>query len=524
MKMRTSGHVGWKLPLTMSRAKLPADADPVVTLAEDIGAFTADPLGYAMYAFDWGEGDLAQMDGPRAWQRAVMVQIGAHLSDPGRRFQPLRIARASGHGIGKSALIGMLVKWALDTCPDTRVIVTANTEAQLRTKTGPELAKWARLALTSDWFRDSATAMVSTMGGHDKSWRCDLVTWSENNTEAFAGLHNQGKRIVLVFDEASGIADKVWEVALGALTDADTEIIWLAFGNPTHASGAFRECFGRYRALWCAAQIDAREVEGTNKRYLDELVRTFGVDSDVVRVRVRGQFPSASAMQFIGQTEIEGAQAREIALMAGGEPVIFGVDCARYGDDESVLAIRCGVDARSRPWQAWRGTDAMSLAGDIALAAQRWQPDAIMVDAGNIGAAIVDRLRQLVGDVPVIEVWFGGAGRDAELEPGVAVHTANKRAEIWARMRAWLRRGAIPDHPRLRDDLAGPTYGFAADDTRVRLERKVDMKKRGLPSPDWADALACTFAEAVLPRRMPNWLDPERVAALRDEDRYTELD
>jgi hypothetical protein len=503
---------------------LPADTDPTLVLAGDIGAFTADPLAYALYAFGWGEGDLADMAGPRDWQRAVMTDIRDHLSDPARRFQPLRIARASGHGIGKSALIAMLIKWALDTCPDTRVIVTANTEAQLRTKTAPELAKWARLALTSAWFRQSATAMISTMPGREKSWRCDLVTWSEGNTEAFAGLHNQGKRIVLVFDEASGIADKVWEVALGALTDADTEIIWLAFGNPTHATGAFRECFARHRALWRTAQIDARDVEGTNKTYLDELVRTFGEGSDVARVRVRGQFPSASAMQFIGQHEIEVAQARDIPVLAGGEPVIFGVDCARFGDDESVLAIRCGSDARSRPWQAWRGTDAMHLAGDIALATQKWQPDAIMVDAGNIGAAIVDRLRQLVGDVPVIEVWFGGEGRDAELEPGVAVHTANKRAEIWTRMRAWLRRGAIPDGPRLRDDLAGPTYGFAADDTRIRLERKADMKRRGLPSPDWADALACTFAEVVLPRKLPNWLDPDRVATMRDDDRYTELD
>jgi hypothetical protein len=500
------------------------DADAVLALADDIGAFTADPLGYAMYAFAWGEGDLAGIAGPRVWQRAVMAEIRDHLSVPETRFQPLRIARASGHGIGKSALIGMLIKWALDTCPDTRVIVTANTEAQLRTKTAPELAKWARLALTARWFHNSATAMISTMPGRGTSWRCDLVTWSEHNTEAFAGLHNLGKRIVLVFDEASGISDKVWEVALGALTDAETEIIWLAFGNPTHATGAFRECFGRQRALWRTAQIDARDVEGTNKTYLDELVRTFGADSDLARVRVLGRFPAANATQFINQRDIELAQARAIPVLAGGEPVIFGVDCARYGDDESVLAIRCGNDARSRPWQSWRGADAMALAGDIALAAMKWQPDAIMVDAGNIGAAIVDRLRQLVGDMPVIEVWFGGEGRDAELEPGVAVHTANKRAEIWTRMRAWLRRGAIPDGPRLRDDLAGPNYSFAADDTRVQLERKADMKRRGLPSPDWADALACTFAETVLPRSLPNWLDPDRVAAVRADSRYTELD
>jgi hypothetical protein len=229
-------------------------------LAKDIGALACDPYRYALYAFPWGTGELAGITGPRVWQREVMQDIGNHLSDASTRCTPLRIARASGHGIGKSALIAMLVKWALDTCPDTRVIVTANTEQQVLTKTSPELAKWCRLAITSDWFAPNKTSIVSSVKGHENAWRADLVTWSENNTEAFAGLHNQGKRIVLVFDEASGIADKVWEVALGALTDENTEIIWLAFGNPTLNTGAFRECFGRHRNLWRTAQIDSRTV------------------------------------------------------------------------------------------------------------------------------------------------------------------------------------------------------------------------------------------------------------------------
>jgi hypothetical protein len=326
---------------------------------------------------------------------------------------------------------------------------------------------------------------------------------------------------VLIFDEASGIADKVWEVALGALTDADTEIIWLAFGNPTLNTGAFRECFGKHRNLWRTAQIDSRTVEGTNKAYLQELVDTYGENSDIAKVRVRGMFPSASSMQFIALGDVEAAQAREIPHGLPTDPIVFGVDCARFGDDESVLAIRRGRDARSLPWKSWGNTDAMTLAGDIALEAGRYHPDAIFVDAGNIGAAVVDRLRQLLPDVPVIEVWFGGKGRDAELEPGVTVPTADKRAEMWTRMRAWLRSGAVPDKDRLRDDLIGPTYAFAADDTRVKLERKPDMKKRGLPSPDWADALACTFAEPVMPRALPGYLDPDNYGGARD--RYEEL-
>lgn len=491
-------------------------------IAREIFECSRDPLQYAQIAFPWGQGELAGIMGPRQWQADVLEEIGTHLQNEETRCQPLRIARASGHGIGKSALISMVVKWALDTMPGTRIIVTANTESQLLTKTSPEIAKWARLAITSDWFKPNATSIASTSPGQDKAWRADLVTWSDNNTEAFAGLHNQGKRIVLIFDEASGISDKVWEVALGALTDENTEIIWLAFGNPTLNTGAFRECFGKHRALWRTKQIDSRTVEGTNKAYLQEICDTYGEDSDIAKVRVRGMFPSSSSMQFIPLDLVEGAQVRDVGVGLGSDPVIFGVDCARFGDDHSTLAIRCGRDARTRPWKRWNSMDSMTLAGDIALEADRWKPDMIFVDAGNVGAAVVDRIRQLRPDTPVTEVWFGGEGRDAELEPGVKVRTANKRAEMWTRMRSWLRGGCIPEDEQLRDDLIGPMYSFAADDTRVLLERKKDMKKRGLASPDDGDALACTFAEPVMPRMVPGYLNPDNYGE-QGSDRYAEL-
>ena len=496
--------------------------DPRLDLADDIGSYTHDPYRYALYAFPWGVGELKDSPAPRTWQREVMEEIRDHLINPATRFTPLRIARASGHGIGKSALIAMLTKWALDTCPDTRIVTTANTEGQLLTKTSPEIAKWARLAITRDWFKPNATSLVSTMPGRDKSWRADLVTWSDNNTEAFAGLHNQGKRIVLIFDEASGISPKVWEVALGALTDENTEIIWLAFGNPTLNTGSFRECFGKQRNLWKTDQIDSRTVEGTNKAYLQEIIDTYGLDSDVARVRVLGQFPNASSMQFIASDTVEAARERPEMPGLTSDPVIFGVDCARFGDDDSVLAIRCGRDARTRPWKTWSTTDAMTLAGDIALQAEQYKPDAIFVDAGNIGAAVVDRLRQLIEPRLVHEVWFGGKGRDAEWN-GAKVRVANKRAEMWSRMREWLKGSMVIDSQRLQDDLIGPEYGFNTDQAII-LERKEDMKKRGLSSPDWADALACTFAEPVMPREMPSYLDARNYGSKDSaEDLYAEL-
>jgi hypothetical protein len=498
--------------------------DPEIALAQRIGEFRFDPLGHARFAYQWGSPPLANVNGPRQWQCDVLDQIGEHLRNPATRHQPCRIARASGHGIGKSALIGMVVKWALDTCIKTKVMITANTESQLLTKTSPEIQKWSNLSITSDWFKPTATALISTMPGCAAEWRADLNTWSATNTEAFAGLHNEGKRLVLIFDEASGIHAKVWEVALGALTDADTEIIFLAFGNPTLNTGAFREIFGKHRALWNAKQIDSRTVEGTNKAYLQELVDTYGLESDIVRVRVLGQFPSASSMQFIGSDVVAEARTRELGQTLGTDPVIFGVDCARFGDDHSTLAIRCGRDARSRPWKRWHHTDAMTLAGDIALEAQRWKPDAIFVDAGNIGAAVIDRLRQL-GIENVFEVWFGSTRvREANWIGNARVRVGNKRAEMWTNMRHWLGGGCIPDEQGLEDDLVGPEYGFNGDQA-VMLEEKKHMKARGLASPDDADALACTFAEPVQPRELPGYLDPSRYRDQRrgDEDIYGEL-
>ncbi|WP_052215672.1 terminase [Sphingomonas sp. ERG5] len=470
--------------------------------------FARDPLLHARFAYSWGEGALTGVTGPRKWQREVMEVIKTHLENPATRHTPCRIARASGHGIGKSALIAMLVKWGLDTGIDTRIVITANTENQLLTKTAPELAKWSNLSLTRDWFRTHATALVSTSPGHDKSWRADLVTWSLTNTEAFAGLHNQGKRLILIFDEASGIPARVWEVALGALTDDATEILFLAFGNPTSNSGPFRDCFGAHRHLWNTAQIDSRSVEGTNKAYLDELVATYGADSDIVRVRVRGQFPSASSMQFIASALVDAARVRDFHNLVS-DPIIFGLDCARFGDDHSTLAIRCGRDARSRSWQRWRQTDAMTLAGDVALAAQTHRPDAIFVDAGNIGAAVIDRLRQL-GVENVHEIWFGARGEDAAWSGDMRVKTANKRSEMWTNMRGWLESGAIPDDDALATDLTGVEYGYAADQVSILLEKKQHMKARGLASPDDADALALTFAAPVMPRATLMWPDAQR--------------
>lgn len=150
---------------------------PEEQLIEDIAVFTHDPLGYALYAFPWGEEgtELAHATGPRQWQADAFREIRDHLQNPETRYQPLMLARASGHGIGKSAFISMLINWGMSTCEDCKVVVTANTDNQLRTKTWPEIIKWSNLAITKDWFTCTATAMYSNDPGHDKLWRADAI-------------------------------------------------------------------------------------------------------------------------------------------------------------------------------------------------------------------------------------------------------------------------------------------------------------------------------------------------------------
>ena len=277
---------------------------------------------------------------------------------------------------------------------------------------------------------------------------------------------------------------------------------------------------------WTHRLIDSRTVKRTNKEQLDKFIRDYGEDSDFVRMRILGQFPRAGSSQFIGSDVVQAARRREAVPMLS-DPIIFGVDCARFGDDHSTLAIRRGRDARSLEWKRWYDQDAMTLAGDIALEARRWQPQAIFIDADNIGAAVIDRLRQLnVSNVH--EVWFDGKGRDATWAGDTRVKTQNKRAEMWTTMRAWLATGAIPDSDDLEADLTGPEYGYGADQVSIQLEKKSDMKSRGMPSPDDGDVLALTFAEFVAPNdgfmQVGSYGVPDLPEFQRKpQDRYAEL-
>ncbi len=460
----------------------------------DLARYSRDPLGYCLW--NWPNADLRQ------WQVEYFETLGRQLrGDP---YNPVQLARASGHGIGKSACNAMLINWAIETCEMTRGAVTANTDTQLRTKTWPEVTKWHDTSLVTrllpSEFKATATALHHVK--YERTWRIDAVPWSEHNTEAFAGLHNEGHRLLVVFDEASGIADKVWEVTEGALTDANTEIVWSVMGNPTKTTGRFRECFGRMAHRWDHKNIDSRSVDGTNKRQIQKWVDDYGEDSDFVRVRVRGMFPRASSQQFIDSEIVSEAMLRE-AYTGLRDPLIMSIDIARGGADNCVICYRRGLDAKSIPWVVIPGSQArnsekfVAKVVDLATTDDRFKkPDAIIVAETGIGGPILDRLRGLLGDdAQVYGVQFGGASPRSNL--------ANMRSYIWWQMRDSLRMGlAIPNDPLLEAELTAPEF-FHNKQDRVILESKEDMAERlpELGSPDRADALAISFAYNIQPRQ-----------------------
>lgn len=464
-----------------------------------LASYERRPLEFVYFAFPWGEpGELEFARGPESWQVELLTDLQNGLITVD---QAIQLARTSGHGIGKSALVAWIIIWAISTLADTKGVVTANTENQLKTKTWAEVAKWFRLFRGRDLFKMTATALFSADPDHEKTWRIDMVPWSERNTEAFAGLHNQGRRILVVFDEASAIPDVIWEVTEGALTDQNTQIIWCVFGNPTRNSGRFRECFdgGKFAHRWQSRAIDSRSVSFTNKEQFNRWIADYGEDSDFVRIRVKGVFPRADAVSFISYDSARQACVREVPDGNAERNVrVLGVDVARFGDDASVIVCRQGSDARSIPPEIYQGIDTMTLAGKVASAFQRLHATVVMVDAGGVGGGVVDRLRQL--NIPVMEVDFGSSPDGFNLEES-GVKYYNKRAEIWGTMRAWLEHGCISEQISgsdltLVDELTAPTYSISGKE-EIQIESKKDMRRRGVPSPNVADALACTFAYPV---------------------------
>lgn len=419
-----------------------------------------DPVGYVR--------DVLQAE-PDTWQIEALNAVRDNK----------RVAGASGHGIGKTAFVAWIIHWFMATRPNPQVVVTANTKNQLDSKTWRELAKWNQKALNGHWFEVKATRME--LKDSPETWFASAIPWTEHNSESFAGTHEE--HVLVVFDEASAIADVIWDVVEGAMTTPGAR--WVALGNPTRNTGRFRECWGRFRHRWHTMQVDSRKAKMADQTQIAEWIADYGEDSDFVRVRVKGEFPKSSSAQLISSALVDAAVEYK-AVGYEKLPLILGVDVARFGDDQTVICARRG--RKVYPLSKFRELDTMQVAGHVAAAIKTLKPALVNIDIGAMGAGVVDRLREQGYDVRGVN--FGG-------QPVDKIKFANKRAEMWGDALEWLKEGGdLPDDYELKQDLIGPEYSYTSSQ-QLLLEKKESMKRRGLSSPDCADAFALTFAAAV---------------------------
>ena len=456
-----------------------------------------DPLAFVLYTFPWGQQGtpLEHFPGPRKWQRQILSDLRDHIKQNNGKvdFDTARLAIASGRGIGKSALVSWLTIWMLSSRIGSTTIVSANSEAQLRSVTWAEITKWLAMSLNSHWFEIAATRIMPAkwltelverdLKKGTRYWSVEGRLWSEENPDAYAGVHNFDG-VMLIFDEASGIPDSIWSVSDGFFTENTPHRFHLAFSNPRRNTGYFYETFHSKRAFWQTRVIDARDVEGTDKNLYQRIIDEYGPDSYQASVEVYGNFPSEGDDQFIGSTLVDDAMKRTPARDATA-PIVIGVDPARFGADATVIAVRQGRDILEL--RRHRGADTMEVAGHVIDAIEEFKPALVCIDEGGLGAGVVDRLKEQ--RYKIRGVNFGNKAKNQTM-------WGNKRAEMWGAMRDWLKTGHIPTDRFLKTDLISPRTKPDSKGT-LFLESKKDMKARGLASPDAADAIAVTFAFPV---------------------------
>jgi hypothetical protein len=403
------------------------------------------------------------------------------------------MATASGRGIGKSALVSWIVLWFFSTRIGGTTIVSANSESQLRSVTWAEITKWLAMSINKHWFEISATRVspakwITELVERDlkkgtRYWSVEGRLWSEENPDAYAGVHNYDG-VLLLFDEAAGVPDAIWQVAAGFFSEPTEHRFWLAFSNPRRNSGYFFECFHSKRDFWNTRQIDSRSVEGTDKNVYEQIIAEYGEASREARVEVYGEFPTAGDDQFILPRLVDDAAARP-PWKDPSAPIVIGVDPARSGADSTVIAVRQGRDLVAL--HRYRGEDTMMVVGHVIEAIERYRPALTLIDEGGLGYGVLDRLK---------EQRYHVRGVNFGWKSSRPVMWGNKRAEMWGAMRDWLKTASVPADKQLKADLTGPRTKPDSSGT-VFLESKKDMKARGLASPDAADAIAVTFAFPV---------------------------
>ena len=408
------------------------------------------------------------------WQEQVLRAIPLHD----------RISIRSGHGVGKGAFMSWIVLWALLTHDDVKIPVAANSQNQLRDNNWPEIAKWHKRLpepLREQIEVQSEKVIIKVA---PESAFAVRRTATKENPEALQGL--RGTATFYLIDEASGIPDIIFEVAQGSLSSPGAKA--LLFSNPTRASGFFYDTHHKLRGRWKTFVVNSEDVPRA-RGHIEDIIQAYGKGSNKYRVRVLGEFPTADDETVIPLELMEAARFREISV-PNVYPV-WGLDVARYGDDSTALCKRKG-NMLLEPIREWHQKDTMQVAGLIKAEYEATRPDEkpqeILIDVIGLGAGVVDRLAELRLPVTGINVGESPAAEDLYMR---------LRDELWFKGRKWfMDRNVIFNDEKTIAELCQPTYDFHSNG-RIVVESKKDMKKRGIRSPNRADAFLLTLAAGL---------------------------
>ena len=447
---------------------------------------------------------------PEPWQAEALREFVATR----------RMCFKASKGPGKSALLAWFILIFMLCNPDTRVACTSISGDNLRDNLWSELAKWIKKSKVLDAAFLWTASRITSRSSPETHW-CSFRTWPRTGdqtrqADTLAGLHEDNAMAVL--DEAGGIPEAVLATADGVLaTGKNTKIIMA--GNPTHTDGPIWNACTRDKERWRVIEVngdpdDPNRCSRIDKEWAQEQIDTHGRDNPWVLVNVFGRFPPSSINAMIGPDQITDAMGRN--LQEGAYKFAqkrIGIDAARFGGDSWVIFPRQGLVAFT-PIQM-RNPRTYEIAARVALAKQKWGSEVEFYDgSGGYAAGVVDAMIQ-AGHSPM-EVQFAGIPDDDRYH--------NKRAEMWFRMIEWIKRGGVlPNIPQLHKELTTVQYTFNSKG-KFMIEEKEQIKKRLGFSPDYADALALTFAWAEMPsnerrdRTQPGYGDGKLVSE------YNELD
>lgn len=425
---------------------------------------------------------------PDEWQKAALADLA----------ESPKVSIKSGQGVGKTGLEAVALLWFLCCYPYPRIVATAPTKQQLHDVLWSEVSKWmSKSPLLSEILKWTKTYIY--MVGNEKRWFA--VARTATKPENMQGFHED--HMLFIVDEASGVADPIMEAVLGTLSGVNNKL--LMCGNPTKTSGTFYDSHTKDRALYRCHTVSSLDSSRTNKENIRLLIRKYGEDSNVVRVRVKGEFPNQEDDVFIGLSLIEQCGSRQYELPEGKgmAQVIIGVDVARFGDDETILYRN--FKGRLKIAETRRGQELMATVGDIVKEYKsivKEHPEYqgkiyVNIDDTGLGGGVTDRLREVKREQKLHRmtiVPINAAERietDTKEGKEAAEHYSNLTTHMWAVVRELLenREMVIADDEQTVAQLSSRKYRMASNG-KLEIEPKREMKKRGLDSPDRADALA----------------------------------